>query len=385
MFVDTANGNFHLLPNSPAINVGDMRYYSPDSFPDISWIRVDLDSLPRICEGEVDLGCYEVQGNVYPYLFVSRNDTICIGDTTNIPLTMIDTPPWTLIYSTSGGVSFDTIANIRNLPYYLRVNPSFTTTYVFYSVADSLSEAAIRDTLTVFVVQRPSIEMEDTVFLCSYSDKIDIYPEVANADRYLWNTGSFNKEITISESGKYILIASNQGCSVKDSVIAVQLIFDDVHLLTSGDVCLDGFMELKTNKKDVDYQWNTGETTSSIQIYKDGFYKVKAFSGNCFGEDSIEIFCDCKVKMYNFFAPVNSDDVYLPQVESALNSFEMLIYDRWGILVFKTDTYKGWNGNLTTGQPANAGVYYAIVNYTCQNNTKKVLTTQSSVTLVRGK
>jgi hypothetical protein len=60
----------------------------------------------------------------------------------------------------------------------------------------------------------------------------------------------------------------------------------------------------------------------------------------------------------------------------------MFIYNRWGELVFQTETYTGWNG-YTKNLPAHDGVYYCIVYYTCQNNPEKILTAHSSVTLAR--
>ena len=55
MFVDTSAGDFRLQPCSPAVNAGDN-----DKTEDAG-ILFDLDSLPRIRFGRVDLGAYESQ------------------------------------------------------------------------------------------------------------------------------------------------------------------------------------------------------------------------------------------------------------------------------------------------------------------------------------
>lgn len=53
LLVDSANGNLRLQSNSPCINSGKNAYVATTS---------DLDGLPRIVSGIVDIGAYEYQG-----------------------------------------------------------------------------------------------------------------------------------------------------------------------------------------------------------------------------------------------------------------------------------------------------------------------------------
>lgn len=54
-FVNPDNGDFHLLPESPAINAGKLT-------PDLKNISTDLDGKPRVVGGKIDMGAYEWQG-----------------------------------------------------------------------------------------------------------------------------------------------------------------------------------------------------------------------------------------------------------------------------------------------------------------------------------
>jgi len=60
----------------------------------------------------------------------------------------------------------------------------------------------------------------------------------------------------------------------------------------------------------------------------------------------------------------------------------MIIYNRWGMEVFRTDKFAGWDGK-SRGRDVSAGVYFCVVEYTCKENPKEKHTAQSSVTVVR--
>jgi CHU_C Type IX secretion signal domain len=49
------------------------------------------------------------------------------------------------------------------------------------------------------------------------------------------------------------------------------------------------------------------------------------------------------------------------------NSWNMVIYDRWGVEMYRsTDPFQYWNGSTESGNGAPAGVYYYQINGSCQ-------------------
>ncbi len=69
--------------------------------------------------------------------------------------------------------------------------------------------------------------------------------------------------------------------------------------------------------------------------------------------------CDCNLYLPTAFSP-NEDglnDVFLPVYDCEPQLFEMVIFDRWGKVVFQSkDATMAWDGTIA-GQPADAGFY----------------------------
>jgi len=75
--------------------------------------------------------------------------------------------------------------------------------------------------------------------------------------------------------------------------------------------------------------------------------------------------CNCKVFLPNAFSP-NDDginDIFLPQTPCEMGQYELLIANRWGQLMFRTqDPNEGWNGK-SRQKMAQAGVYVYWMRY----------------------
>jgi PKD repeat protein len=246
--------------------------------------------------------------------------------------------------------------------------------------ADSIDNCpVIFDTLEIKVFPPVEVKLQDTLYIC---DMDTIVPIVTNADYYLWSTGETTKNIAVSSSRIYWLEASNERCVDRDSILVIQIELFDFQIDTAGSLCNDNEMQLSVpNNNGLQYRWNTNDTTSSITISKEGIYTVFLSVGACSISESIEILCPCTLFLPNIFTPVGGK-VYLPILTFTLNTFSMHIYDRWGNIVFKTDRFMPWDGTKN-GNPVSEGVYYCVVLYTCLGAPDRILTTQSSITVVR--
>jgi len=194
---------------------------------------------------------------------------------------------------------------------------------------------------------------------------------------------------TISVAGTTTYIVNNpNGCDFAYTVDIERLEDPEISLDAEDTQLCDGD-ELRLdvlNVGDGDVLWNTGETGLSIIVDRGGEYEV-VVSGNC-GTQTQSIFIEqanCAPRLFipSAFTP-NDDgrnDVFLVK-GSAVATFAMYIYDRWGNEIFSTFSLEnGWDGKVN-GKPAPTGVYvYTII--ATGFDTNEVLNERGSITLIR--
>jgi len=140
------------------------------------------------------------------------------------------------------------------------------------------------------------------------------------------------------------------------------------------------------NNPAIKYLWNTGQTSRIIQISEPGHYYVRSELAGCTSTDSIWVQDDCYMNMPNVFTP-NGDgvnDYFFPRslLTRGLTSFHMQIFNRWGNMLFESNTLdgRGWDGTYNNiEQPQGAYVY--VIDATFKDGQKEHH--QGNVTLLR--
>jgi predicted outer membrane repeat protein len=93
LFVNASGADFHLAPNSPAIDLGDSTVFDNGATPDLSGYTVDLDGLPRTMGWTTDLGAFESCGDtsiVSASVTVLPSDTVDSGTVLNFNASIIN-------------------------------------------------------------------------------------------------------------------------------------------------------------------------------------------------------------------------------------------------------------------------------------------------------
>lgn len=124
----------------------------------------------------------------------------------------------------------------------------------------------------------------------------------------------------------------------------------------------------ETNKA-ASWKWSTGVTGSKAVIVSPGTYYATVTINGCSNSDSVNVANDCYVDIPNVFTP-NGDgvnDYFFPRqlLSSGLTSFSMQVYNRWGQLLFESNTLNGagWDGTYN-GKEQPQGVYVYVIDAT---------------------
>lgn len=112
-----------------------------------------------------------------------------------------------------------------------------------------------------------------------------------NYESYLWSTGETTQMITVTESGNYGVVATDEnGCSAGTLVSVEEREELDITILGSSTICNGNSTTLGLANEYESYLWNTGENTREIEVNTAGTYSVTVIdSNNCTGTTSIEV------------------------------------------------------------------------------------------------
>ena len=97
-------------------------------------------------------------------------------------------------------------------------------------------------------------------------------------NRYLWSTGDTTSVIYVNQTGRYYVTASDSICSITDSVDV--LILNQVGETKDTGICVSGNIVLQSRPANT-YLWSTGDTTSTLNVWKGGVYTVTRTIQQC--------------------------------------------------------------------------------------------------------
>lgn len=200
----------------------------------------------------------------------------------------------------------------------------------------------------------PKILVDEELDLCEGEE---ITLSVDQDYEYIrWKDGSSRNSLTIKESGIYWYHAENIYCDegYSDTVIVNIRPKTPIHLSVEPalKVCDNDTVNISIKEDFQKYLWNTGDTTSSIQVNKSGIYSVVAT--NKYGCEST--------------AEVNIEVLPSPEIESCCPYNVCVGYEQELVVTDGYDSYKWYKTKSNTVRsstnvymPEESGRYYCVV------------------------
>ncbi|MBA3663395.1 MAG: gliding motility-associated C-terminal domain-containing protein [Bacteroidetes bacterium] len=288
--------------------------------------------------------------------------------------------------------------------------PSNSGTYTLTIINSYSCMAQAKVQVTVRPKPNLDIDMSRAVAGCAPLCNVEFIAKTgANIIDYTWslgngttNTTSNPKNLCYNSAGMYSITAVGKdinGCEAKvTKILEVYPVPVADFTYTTGLSWVNSeteFTDHTTGANVSNWHWSFGmgpDVTSSNQnptySYQDtGTYnvtfRVKSDKG-CENTivKKVRINDDMGIFVPNAFTPNGdgSNDVFMA-VSNNISKFEILIFDRWGTMVFQSsDIKKGWDGYYK-GSIAENAVYVYKINYT--NKESKTNSLSGNVTLIR--
>jgi len=218
--------------------------------------------------------------------------------------------------------------------------------------------------------------------LTDHSDSLQINPLDFTS---VYSVSFFNTATGCKDSVQYSLSTSNSDTSL----IAVYCPNDSLAVLIAPAANPGNFTWY--------YNYNpvpgaTNDTLMPVYVKNLSMYYSIFYSGTCrrlakrikhvfpsaifIPDTTVNIFTPNDDGINDLYFPFYDKNYVSEQVVEQTVEYDLIIYNRWGQVVFQSDRYtSGWNGNDLSGKAATEGTYYWIANFSnnCSANPDKII------------
>lgn len=182
----------------------------------------------------------------------------------------------------------------------------------------------------------------------------------------VWSEKSFS--FIAPTNGLYITIRAAIGSFTSDWIHVDNFTLTPEFEVLGNDtsICVDSLLRLNPSIVNAQYLWSNNSTGADLSISESGVYWIQVTSNGCTFGDTLNVTvenCNPILLIPNIITP-NGDglnDVF--EVQNFPENAVIIIYNRWGVLLFESNTPDNfWDGRTKSGTLVPGGVYYYIIN-----------------------
>ncbi|MEO8067812.1 MAG: gliding motility-associated C-terminal domain-containing protein [Flavobacteriales bacterium] len=226
-----------------------------------------------------------------------------------------------------------------------------------------------RDSMFLSSVPLPVIDLGPDTSVCE-GEVVVLDATQPNTATYLWQDNSTAPFLVAGQAGAYSVEVSALGCSSTDTMQLDVGLPPDVDLGNDTLICPGYQVLLFADAPGASFLWSTGETSAAIAAQRPDTFVVVATLGPCVRSDTLVLFfneidCDCPLYAPNAMTSDGDgiNDSFAPYMPCPAEEWDLLIFNRWGEVIYKTsDQFEQWQGG-TLGKVVPDGVYVWQLNY----------------------
>lgn len=299
------------------------------------------------------------------FIIVTPDITICSGDSTLISA-RIDTSVTFGYGIITGWRSTNSLRDTTDPVTY--AFPTLTTTYI---AGGSNGNCTTYDSLHVKVLPKPTLSITGNTTICEGKATL---LSASGGVSYLWSNGNTASSIEIQPaiSSDYNVSTSNGACSVSKTVSVSVIPTYTVNIGTNLTIIAGESVTLNSTGGGT-LSWLPEEgldcyscpTPLASPVKTTTYYLTSKNSLGCSNTDSITLTVLTCTDLFvaNAFSP-NKDNVndILYVKNECVKELDFKIFDRWGNMVFESNTIsEGWDGT-SNGKAMNPGIFVYYVN-----------------------
>ncbi len=236
---------------------------------------------------------------------------------------------------------------------------------------------SLQDTININLNPLPTLNLgRDTSFCQGSTLSFDF--NTLNG-KLIWENHTNSKQYTINQSGTYTAkYIDNNNCEAYDTVVVDVLpkavskfnLNENLIKLDNGIVKIQNFA---SNFVSLKYDFGDGQTSDSLEpwhkYFNEGKYKIYQYAINSNGCNDtsinvVEVYDDFRIFVPDVFTPNDDEvnDIFKPIFTGiSSDNYELLIYNRWGELLFKSNNPNvGWDGKYK-GDYVNTDVFMYLI------------------------
>ncbi len=209
----------------------------------------------------------------------------------------------------------------------------------------------------------PYVDLGNDTALCQGDS---IYLSVGNFNSILWSTGDTTQGIFVDTTGIIWVNVSDSLCSNSDTIGVTNLTTYYIDIKDTS-FCDDKSWQISLPASNT-YLWSNGSSNNSVIISDSGQYWVQIKDLCKTYTDSFYVTtldCSCMMAVPNVFTPNNDgvNDFWYPVINCEFEDYHLVIYNRWGKLLFESYNQKDkWDGKYS-GNEVPDGVYFYLIRY----------------------